>query len=38
MTQVHTPDEHISLDDLERLVRLVEVLVRKAPEYAHARS
>lgn len=38
MTHVHTPDEHISLDDLERLVRLVEVLVRKAPEYAHARS
>lgn len=37
MTRVHTPDEHISLDDLERLVRLVEVLVRKAPEYAHAR-
>jgi tripeptide aminopeptidase len=38
MTNVHTPDEHISLDDLERLVRLVEVLVRKAPEYAHDRS
>jgi hypothetical protein len=26
------------LDDLELLVQLVEVLVRKAPEYAHARS
>lgn len=38
MTHVHTSDEHISLDDLERLVRLAEVLVRKAPEYAHARS
>lgn len=38
MTHVHTSDEHISLDDLERLVRLIEVLVRKAPEYAHARS
>jgi len=38
MTHVHTPDEHISLDDLERLVRLVETLVRKAPEYAHAGS
>jgi tripeptide aminopeptidase len=38
MTHVHTPDEHITLHDLERLVQLVEVLVHKAPEYAHARS
>jgi Di- and tripeptidases len=36
MTHVHTPQEHISLDDLERLVGLAEVLIRKAPEYTHA--
>jgi len=38
MTHVHTPNEHITLDDLERLVGLIEVLVRTAPEYAHAGS
>lgn len=34
MTQVHSPEEHISLDELERLCALVLKLVHLAPEYA----
>ena len=31
MTQVHSPDEHISLDDLERLCAVVLRLILLAP-------
>jgi tripeptide aminopeptidase len=34
MTQVHSPDEHLSLDDLERLCSVVLRLILLAPEYA----
>lgn len=34
MMQVHSPDEHISLDDLERLCTLVLRLVTLAPDHA----
>lgn len=34
MTQVHTPDEHIALDDLERLCDLALRMILMAPEYA----
>ncbi|MBC7293242.1 MAG: M20/M25/M40 family metallo-hydrolase [Thermoleophilia bacterium] len=33
MMQVHSPDEYITLDDLERLCALVIRLVMLAPEY-----
>jgi tripeptide aminopeptidase len=33
MTQVHSPEEHVSLDDLERLCALVLRLVSLAPGY-----
>jgi tripeptide aminopeptidase len=33
MTQVHSPDEHCSLDDLERLCALALRLIPLAPEY-----
>ncbi len=33
MTQVHSPEEHVSLDDLERLCALVLRLILLAPEY-----
>jgi tripeptide aminopeptidase len=33
MTQVHSPDEHISLDDLERLCALALRLISMAPDY-----
>ena len=33
MTQVHSPDEHISLDDLERLCGVALRLILMAPEY-----
>jgi tripeptide aminopeptidase len=33
MTQVHSPDEHISLDDLERLCAVALRLILMAPEY-----
>lgn len=34
MTQVHSPDEHISLDDLERLCGVVLRLILMAPDFA----
>jgi tripeptide aminopeptidase len=33
MTQVHSPDEHVSLDDLERLCSLALRLIKMAPDY-----
>jgi tripeptide aminopeptidase len=33
MTQVHSPDEHVSLDDLERLCGVCLRLILMAPEY-----
>jgi tripeptide aminopeptidase len=33
MTQVHSPDEHCSLDDLERLCAVALRLILMAPEY-----
>jgi tripeptide aminopeptidase len=33
MTQVHSPDEHITLDDLERLCRLAVRMIMLAPEF-----
>jgi tripeptide aminopeptidase len=34
MMQVHSPDEYVTLDDLERLCSLVLRLIALAPEYA----
>jgi tripeptide aminopeptidase len=34
MMQVHSPEEHLSLDDLERLCSLVVELIRLAPAFA----
>ncbi len=34
MMQVHSPDEYITLDDLERLCRLTLEMIRLAPEFA----
>jgi tripeptide aminopeptidase len=34
MMQVHSPDEHIALDDLERLCRLVLRIIALAPDFA----
>ncbi len=34
MTQVHSPEEHVSLDDLERLCGLVLRMILMAPDYA----
>ena len=33
MTQVHSPDEHVTLDDLERLCGLALRMILMAPEY-----
>lgn len=38
MAAVHSPDEHIPLDELERLTRLVLALVALAPEYGHGHA
>ena len=34
MTQVHSPEEHVSLDDLERLCDLALRMILMAPDYA----
>jgi tripeptide aminopeptidase len=33
MSQVHSPDEHVSLDDLERLCGLMLRMILMAPDY-----
>jgi acetylornithine deacetylase/succinyl-diaminopimelate desuccinylase-like protein len=34
MMRVHSPDEYLPLDELERLCALVLQLIRLAPDYA----
>ena len=36
MMQVHSPDEYVTLDELERLCALVLQMIMLAPEYGHA--
>ncbi|MCL5735283.1 MAG: M20/M25/M40 family metallo-hydrolase [Actinobacteria bacterium] len=38
MMQVHSPDEHLALDDLERLCALILNMIMLAPEYSPRRS
>jgi tripeptide aminopeptidase len=35
MTQVHSPEEHVSLDDLERLCALALRMILMAPDFVH---